>query len=74
MEQGAQKVTIALAETILSLNRAYRVDGLWSTSLILLEDWLRDHSSVVEPPSRRLYEPSQYKSRRLVVRLGSEDE
>ncbi|KDP24883.1 hypothetical protein JCGZ_25164 [Jatropha curcas] len=36
MERGAGIASMALAETILSLNRAYRVDGIWSASPILL--------------------------------------
>ncbi|KDP37531.1 hypothetical protein JCGZ_05970 [Jatropha curcas] len=72
MEGGDGIVSMALAETILSLDRAYRVDKAWSASLILLQVWLRDHLSVVEPPRRCPY-VSQYKSRRVLVR-GSEDE
>ncbi|KDP30339.1 hypothetical protein JCGZ_17486 [Jatropha curcas] len=36
--------------------------------------WLSDHLKVVEPPRHCPYEPSQYQSRRGVVRLGLEDE
>ncbi|KDP43680.1 hypothetical protein JCGZ_24138 [Jatropha curcas] len=37
MERVAGTDSMALAETILCLNRAYRVDGVWSTSPILLQ-------------------------------------
>ncbi|KDP30547.1 hypothetical protein JCGZ_15256 [Jatropha curcas] len=37
MEQGVRIVTMALAKTILSLDPAYRVDGVWSGSPILLQ-------------------------------------
>ncbi|KDP43409.1 hypothetical protein JCGZ_26533 [Jatropha curcas] len=36
--------------------------------------WLRDLLRVLEPPRCRPYVPSQYRSRRVVVRLESEDE
>ncbi|KDP39836.1 hypothetical protein JCGZ_04181 [Jatropha curcas] len=36
-EQGAVIASMALAETIISLDRAYRVDGIWSASPILLQ-------------------------------------
>ncbi|KDP20585.1 hypothetical protein JCGZ_04212 [Jatropha curcas] len=72
--RGLGKASMALAKTILSLDRAYRVDGIWSASPILLQLWLRDHPRVIEPPRLYMYEPSQYRSRRVVVRLESEDE
>ncbi|KDP24015.1 hypothetical protein JCGZ_27043 [Jatropha curcas] len=32
MERGARIASMALAKTILSLNQAYRADGIWSAS------------------------------------------
>ncbi|KDP20406.1 hypothetical protein JCGZ_06041 [Jatropha curcas] len=37
MERGVGIASIALAETILSLDQAYRVDGIWTASPILLQ-------------------------------------
>ena len=72
MDSGKTIAGMVLAETLLSLDRAYRVRGRWSVSPIVLQIWLRDHLRIVGPPSRLPYRVELYRSRPILVRHGSE--
>ncbi|KDP29001.1 hypothetical protein JCGZ_19545 [Jatropha curcas] len=62
MERGARIASMALAETIMSLDQAYRVDGIWSTSSILLQGL---------PPAGALFRDILISFRVTVAILGS---
>ena len=72
MENRETIAGMVLAETLLSLDRAYRAEGRWSVSPIVLQIWLRDHLRIVGPPTRLPYSVELYRSRPILIRRSSE--
>ncbi|KDP36004.1 hypothetical protein JCGZ_10463 [Jatropha curcas] len=70
---------IVLAETIRSLDRAALGFDDWTVSPIILQKgsitqvWLKDHLQVVATPTLLLYNPSQYRMRRILITHPSTD-